>query len=261
MISVEARCCGVTAAELAANSSNSAGLLGRHARCRGLNRTYSAQFRPCRSSKGLDPGYAQVNQPFQVVAGRHHCHPEVGACLANGANQHATHLIHRSEHMLNTGANLGNAVIASLLALGQGAVTRTFTLNLGTVPPFFELRFPCLAGIAPIGIHILTGVAGIEYRVEMPTVVHRGSIGLKPADHLVALVHIDRQLVAEVALAMLFGPAGIQVFLPALGRCPVGGCRLLLDDLLLLAADLLLGRGYQGRVNDLTATCDVALAQ
>lgn len=101
----------------------------------------------------------------------------------------------------------------------------------------------------------------MEYLVEMPTVVHRGSIGLKPADHLVALVHIDRELVAEVALAMLFGPAGIQVFLSALGRCPVGGCRLLLDDLLLLAADLLLGRGDQSRVNDLTATRDVALAQ
>lgn len=73
----------------------------------------------------------------------------------------------------------------------------------------FSARFPRLAGITSIRIDILAGVVGIQYLLEMAAVMHRGCVGLKRADDLVVLTHIDRQRITEVALALLFGPAGI----------------------------------------------------
>src|SRR5690606_34956183 len=78
---------------------------------------------------------------------------------------------------------------------------------------------------------------------------------------LVLLVHVDRELVSEVTLAVLLGPGGIGVFLAPLGRLPVSRHRAFLDELVLFPAVALLGRGYQRRIDDLAATGDEAVLE
>lgn len=94
----------------------------------------------------------------------------------------------------------------------------------------------------------------------MATVMHRGGVGLERANNFVALVHIGRKLVAEVAFAVRFGPVSIQVLLPALSRFPVRGRGLLFDDFLFMTADLLLRYRDQRRIDDLATTRDITLA-
>ena len=90
----------------------------------------------------------------------------------------------------------------------------------------------------------------------MLAVVRVGRIGLDLADGLVPLVDVDRQLVTEVALAVLLGPGGVEVLLAALGRH-----RTLLDQFPLASAVVLLRFRHQGRVDDLTAACDETLLE
>ena len=89
----------------------------------------------------------------------------------------------------------------------------------------------------------------------------RGRAGLNLADDLVTLIHVDRELVAVRALPVLLGPGSIQVLPSTLGRPPVSGHRPFLALFLVVPAEMLLRCRDQARVNDLTATGDIALAQ
>ncbi len=197
----------------------------------------------------------------RFVAGHHHGHREVGACLANGANQLAAHLFNGTEHMFNARPRLGNTQVAPLLAFGQRLIPVPLALDVVAVSSGFQLGLPLRTGVALVGEHVPVGVGRVEHRVEMPAVVCRGGIGFKLADHLVALVHVDGQLVAVMALAMLPGPGRIQVLLPPLGWLPVRRHGFLLDLFLVFLREMLLRRRHQGRVDDLVTTGNVALLQ
>lgn len=80
-------------------------------------------------------------------------------------------------------------------------------------------------------------------------------------DELVLLVDVDRKFVAEVALSMFIGPGRFNVFLPALGRLPISGHSVLVDDLFFLAPDFLLRGWHQGGVNHLTTPGNKAFLQ
>ena len=91
-------------------------------RCRPLiasNRRGHRRFGPFWASEGLDSGLAQIDQPLQVLAGRHHRHREVSSHLADGADHLAAQLLDAREHVLDTRAGLAEERIASLLDLGD----------------------------------------------------------------------------------------------------------------------------------------------
>ena len=237
----------------------------RHRRpsCPGFasNRLGQRRFGPFRASEGLDSGLLEINQPLQVVAGRHHRHRKVRPRLADCAQQLATHLLDGSEHMLDSCARLGDACVAPLLAVRQGFVALALPLNLVTEAVFLQPGFALGRRVAPVGIHIPARVRGVEHVVEVLAVMRARRVGLDLADDFVFLVDVDGQLVAEVALAVLLGPGGVEVFLAPLGGLPTGGHCAVLDQRFLSARVVLFGRGHQGRVDDLPAAGDEAFLE
>ena len=225
------------------------------------NRPGHRRFGPFRASEGLDSGLPEVDQPLQVVAGGRHRHRKVRPRLADGTQQLATHLLDGGKYMLDPGARFGDALVTSLLALGQRLVTLTLPLDLIAEALLFEPGFTPLRRVAPVGIDVPTRVARIEDVVEVLAVVRTRRVSLDSANDLVFLVDVDRELVAEVALAVLFRPGGVDVLLAPLCRLPVGRHRTVLDQRLLAPAVVLLGGGDQGGVDDLTAARDETLPE
>jgi len=163
--------------------------------------------------------------------------------------------------MLDSRARLGDAGVAPLLTFRQGLVALPLPLNLVTEAVFLQPGFALGRRIAPVGIHIPACVGGVEHVVKVLAVVRARRVCLDLADELVFLVDVDRELVAEVALAVLLGPGGIEVLLAPLGGLPVGRHRALLDQGFLNPAGVLRGRRYQGRVDDLTTPRDEAFIE
>lgn len=96
----------------------SAGIAGRFRLEFSLDCSMIEQSSPFLASEGFNSRPLEIGQPLQVVASRHHDHGEVRLCLANGADQLATHLLHCAEDVLHTGARPGDPLVAPLLALG-----------------------------------------------------------------------------------------------------------------------------------------------
>jgi len=117
---------------------------------------------------------------------------------------------------------LANTLVATLLALGQRLVTLALPLDLVAKALLLQPDFTFPGRVAPVGIDVPTRVARIEDIVKMLAVVRAGRVGLDPADDLV-LLGIDRQLVAEVALAVLLRPGGIDILLAPFRRLPASG--------------------------------------
>ena len=174
------------------------------------NRPGHRRFGPFRVSEGLDSGLPEVDQPLQVVAGGRHRHRKVRPRLTDGAQQLATHLLDGGKYMLDPRTRFGNTLVTSLLALGQRLVTLALSLDLIAEALLFEPGFTPLRRVAPVGIDIPTRVARIEDVVEVLAVVCTRRVSLDSANDLVFLVDVDRELVAEVALAVLFRPGGVD---------------------------------------------------
>jgi len=130
-----------------------------------------------------------------------------------------------------------------------------FYLVLGTA------GLTLLGRVTPIGIDVPTHVARIEDLVKVLAVVRARRVGLVLADALVLLVDVDRELVVEVALAVLLGPARIDILLAPICRLPVGRHRPLVNQLLLATTVVPLGGRHQGRVDDLVTAHDEALLE
>lgn len=222
---------------------------------------FAGQSSPFRALEGFNSCPPEIGQPLQVVASRHHDHGEVGPCLADGAYQFAAHLLHCTEDMLHTGARLGNPLVAPLLAFRQRLVPLPLALDTVAVSGGVQFGLPLHTRVALVGEHVPVGIGRVEHRVEMLAVVGRGRVRLDLADHLVALVYIDGQLVAVVALAVFLGPGGVQILLPALGRFPVRRHGILLDLLFVFLAEVLLRGRNQSGVDDLAAARYIALLE
>jgi hypothetical protein len=97
-----------------------------------------------------------------------------------------------------------------------------------------QRRFALLARVAAVRVHHSTGVAGVDQRVEMLAVVLAGRARLDLADQLVLDVHVRRQFVAEVTLAVFLRPARIGVALTRPRGCPVRALALLQRGLVVL---------------------------
>src|SRR5512138_72631 len=78
-----------------------------------------------------------------------------------------------------------------------------------------ELRLGLGRAIGAVGKHLLRGGALVQEPIQLLAVVDGGVAHLVAPDQLVLSIHIHVVLVAEEALAVLLGPAGILVFLLA----------------------------------------------
>ena len=224
--------------------------------CRGQR-----QFGPFRALCGHDARPLAVRQPLQVVTRGHHRHRKVGTRLTNGADQLAAHLFNRPKRMFNTGSCLRNAMVPSLLSVGQRLVPMALALNPVPVAIRFQPSLSLFGRIAPVGIDISAGVGRVHDRVKVLAVMRAGRVGDDLADELVRLVDVHRELVAMVALAMLLGPGRIQILLAPLGRRPVGGHHVRFELFLVILGEVLPGRGYQRGVNDLATSGDETLLE
>ena len=119
-------------------------------------------FSPLRASDGLDSSLAEIDQPLQVVAGRHHRHRKVRPRPANRADHLATHLLDGRKHVLDAHTGLGDAMIAPLLAFGQWLVALALSLDL--VPKAVRLQpgFALVGRVTAIRIDGPIRVGGIE---------------------------------------------------------------------------------------------------
>ncbi|MNN64233.1 hypothetical protein D3C81_1796640 [compost metagenome] len=68
-------------------------------------------------------------------------------------------------------------------------------------------------------------------------------------------IHTDRQLVAEIRLAVLLRPARLDILLPALGRFPLDGHCSLLHDLLFFSRVVLGWSADDAGIDDLPFAC------
>ena len=80
------------------------------------------------------------------------------------------------------------------------------------------------------------------------------------ANELVVPIHAAGELEAEVALAVLLGPARLHVLLPPLRGRPLGRHRVLLHDGLLVLVQRLLRDRHDAGVDHLAAPRDEAVA-
>jgi len=221
----------------------------------------SSAARGFRVSTRFDSGFFQVGQALDVIAERHHRHPKVGSRLPDRTNQLATHLSDRRKYMLDPSPQLGDSVITPLLTFRELAPRGTHSLNLALIFTSLKMRPPRLAGIALIGVTVRTGVGFIEHSFEMLNVMNSGGTSFDFADQRATPVCIHRELVAKVTLAMLFRPSGIHILLPAFCELLVCGHSPLINQCPIIAADMLLWRRNQRRVNDLTALGQVPLTK
>lgn len=123
----------------------------------------------------------------------------------------------------------------------------------------FQAVFTLAIDVALVGIDVAAGVARINHRFKVQGIVLAGGADLDLANELVALVGISRELIAEVGLAVLPGPAGVDVLLAPLRGLPVGRHRVLSYDGLFVLVDRLPGRLRDARVNHLATTRHIAV--
>ncbi len=140
-------------------------------------------------------------------------------------------------------------------------MTVRFSLDLVATAVCFEPGFPFNRWATKIRINIPIGAVPVNDGIEILAVMHCGGIALQAPDDLVLSVNIDRQLVTKVVFAMLLSPAGIDILLPTLGRLPIGWQGLLVQQFFIASPVMLLWSGYQGGINDLTATGNEGLLE
>ena len=170
-------------------------------------------------------------------------------------------MAHLGKGVLHPGPGLGNALVAPLLAFAQRLARFGFSLDVLAIPQGREHLTALCAGVAPVGIDVGAGVVLVQYFIKVRAVVLAGRAGGDLADELVPGVHANAQLVAVVALAVLFGVGRVQVFLPAFGGTPVGRNVALFELGLVFFGEVLDGGGHQGGLDDLLAPGQVAALQ
>jgi hypothetical protein len=134
-------------------------------------------------------------------------------------------------------------------------------LNPVAVTVRFQPSLPLLGRIAPVGINIPAGVGRVHDGRKVLAVVGVGSVGDDSANELVPLVDVHRELVAEVALAMLLRSGGVNVLLSPLGRRPVRRHGAFLEHFMVVLREVLLRCRHQRGVDDLPSPGDEPLLE
>lgn len=125
----------------------------------------------------------------------------------------------------------------------------------------FQIGFALNARVATVCIHVPAGIVRVEQVFKDGGVSDSGIRDDDFANYLVTLVDACMEFVAEMVLAMFFGPLRIDILLrPLVGR-PCRWHDALFDDLSFLALVALHGRLHQRGIDDLAATGLITLRQ
>ena len=134
-----------------------------------------------------------------------------------------------------------------------------FALDMDPPAVRLQPRLALAIDIPLVAILIPTGVAPVEHVFEMAGSVLSGGTDPDLAEQLVLLIGAGRELVAEVRLPVLLGPAGLGILLSPLRRRPVTRRGLLLDQFLFLLAEPLPWHRNEAGIDDLPTSRDVAV--
>lgn len=130
---------------------------------------------------------------------------------SQAAHQFAAHLGQSAKYMLDTGSRHSNRKVVPFLRIGNSFSRMAAPLNMHTPAGLLQSRFAFNAGVSPVGIEISARVAQVEQLLEDRSVGDGSMRDGDLADQLATLIDAGVQLVAEVILAMLFGPLGVDI--------------------------------------------------
>jgi len=142
----------------------------------------------------------------QREGGAHDCH---------AAHQFSTYVAHGAEDVFDAGAWRGDPAVALRLRVRDRLVDTAFALDLDAPASRCQGRFTLGTRVTAVGVDVAAGVVWIEQFFKYDAVGNGGIGDDDFAYELVALVDAGVKLVAEVVLAMLLRPLGVDVFLRA----------------------------------------------
>jgi len=148
----------------------------------------------------------------------------------HASHQLAAHLRQRTEHMFDTSTRCGETAVAPLPCIGDALGAAAFALDMHTPAVLFQFRFLLCGGVAAISVDIAVGVGAVQQRLKYCGVSDCGMRGGYFAYQLVAFVHADVQLVAEVSLAVFPRPARVDILLRTFVQLLAQRHRAFLDD-------------------------------
>lgn len=132
-------------------------------------------------------------------------------CQVDAADRLAAHLRQTGKYVFSPSPWAGDTLVASLVPLADGLAGLSFALNMRAPSIELEPVFTWLVVIATISPEVTAAVPSIQYIDQVKCVCLAGIACPRVADQFVPTIHADRQLVAEVRLAMLFvPPSGCQ---------------------------------------------------
>lgn len=157
-----------------------------------------------RASERLYPDLLQVEKALRIIRSHLPIQVQRGACQADGAQRLPAHLRHAGKHVLDSRTCFGDAAIASLLCIGDWFVLAALALDVHPPALLAQSSFTLAVDISFVGQDVPVRVDSVEHVLEMLGVVFAGRAHLDLAYQLVAFVGVDRDLVAEIGLAVFF---------------------------------------------------------
>ena len=156
------------------------------------------------------------------------------------------------KHVLNPGSNPCPRPVALLLPLGQCAVFTALALQMLSKPQLRKPFYRLLGSIGRISIHITATIVFIQKLFKYLAVMYRRIRNLVSPDKFVLYINRDMILIPIIGFSVLFGPAGINIFLPLLCFLPAFGSGAFLDLAVFFTAVALLWRRYDTGIYDLS---------
>ena len=127
--------------------------------------------------------------------------------------------------MLNPCTVSGAPGVGPFLRFGQRSVAVRAFMCPVTVSLCLEQLLGFLRTVSAVGEDLHASILHVQQGFQTLAVMHRGIGHDVLVNQLMALVHIDVVLVAKIALAIFLGPAGMGIFLAALGGLLFPVCR------------------------------------
>lgn len=168
----------------------------------------------------FEASFFQVDEALQVVAGSFEVQREGGAHDSDAAHQFPAHVAHGAEDVSDAGQWCGDPAVALLLRVRDRFVGTAFALDLYTPASRRQRLFSLGTRVAAVGVDVAAGVIWVEEFFKHDAVGNGGIGDDDFANELVALVDAGMKFIAEVVLAMLLAPLGVDVFLRAFVGLP-----------------------------------------
>lgn len=195
--------------------------------------------------------FQQARHPLEVVNRRFDYQAKLGSRQTNAPDYLAAHLREAGKDMFDAGSGAGYALVLCLAPLPYRLASLALALDMRSPADHPEPLLSGLIVIAAIRPEVPAAVVPVEHIHQMPCIGLAGIAHPHAANELVPAIHADRELVAEIRLAVLLRPARLDILLPPFGGRPFDRYRLLLHHRLLIGRVVLNGCANDAGVDDL----------